>query len=85
MRSEISGTLFNNTFDTWGSDQQEAYRRIIDRAFERIRAFPDIGHPAHGKPAGIRVYHLEHHNIFYRREPDRIVILRIVSPRRGQQ
>jgi hypothetical protein len=31
----------------------------------------------------IRVNHLEHHNVVYRREPERLVILRIVSPRRG--
>lgn len=74
--------ILQYTFDTWGSGQRDAYRHVLERAYERLRAFPDIGHPAAGRPSNIREYHLEHHIIYYRREPDRIVILRIVSPRR---
>jgi len=74
--------ILQYTFDTWGTGQYEAYRKVLDNAFERLGAFPEIGHPAAGRPSSIREYHLEHHVIQYRRELTRVVILRIVSPRR---
>jgi toxin ParE1/3/4 len=83
-RQDIRNIL-QYTFDTWGTGQREAYLDILERAFERLRVYPDIGHPAYGKPAGVREYQLEHHIIFYRRDPDRVVILRIVSLRRGHR
>ncbi len=77
--------ILQYTEDTWGSDQEEVYRQILQNAFERIRTFPEIGHPAEGRPPNIREYHLRHHVIQYRREADRVVILRIVNPRRGRR
>jgi plasmid stabilization system protein ParE len=70
------------TFQTWGSGQEDRYRLVLLSALERIRMFPDIGHPAEGRPSTIRIYHLRHHFIQYRREPDKVVILRILNPRR---
>lgn len=74
--------ILQYTEDTWGSQQEDLYRQILRDAFERIRDFPDIGHPVEGKPSNFREYHLRHHVIQYRREPDRVVILRVVNPRR---
>jgi len=74
--------ILQYTLATWGSGQRERYEDVLYAAFERIRTFPEIGHPVVGRPSNIREDHLEHHIIYYRREPDRIVILRIVSPRR---
>ena len=37
--------ILQYTEDTWGSDQEEVYRQILQNAFERIRTFPEIGHP----------------------------------------
>jgi plasmid stabilization system protein ParE len=78
-RQDIRNIL-QYTFDTWGSAQRDAYRDILERAFERLRVYPDLGHPAYGKPVGVRTLHLAHHNIHYRRE-----LNRVVSPRRGQR
>jgi plasmid stabilization system protein ParE len=47
---DIRNTL-QYTLDTWGSGQQETCRQVLDRAFERIQVFPDIGHPGDGKPS----------------------------------
>lgn len=80
-RQEVREIL-QYTFDSWGIGQHDAYRQVLDNAFERIGIFPDIGHPAGGQPSNIREYHLRHHVIQYRREPDRVVILRIINPRR---
>ncbi len=74
--------ILQYTLATWGTGQRDLYENTLYEAFERIRIFPDIGHPAAGQPSNIREYHLEHHVIQYRRESSRVVILRIVSPRR---
>ena len=75
-------SILQYTLVTWGADQRDVYDEILDDAFRRVQAFPDIGHPIEGKPSNLREYHLEHHVIQYRRAPDAVVILRIVNPRR---
>jgi len=77
--------ILQYTEDMWGSDQEEAYRQLLRDAFVRIQSFPEIGHPAEGQASNVREYHLRHHVIQYRREPDRVVILRIVNPRRRRR
>jgi plasmid stabilization system protein ParE len=76
--------VLHYTLDTWGEYQADVYKGVLAAAFERLSVFPDLGHPAEGKAANIRILHREHHNIHYRRVPERMVILRIVSPRRGK-
>ncbi|MBA2469754.1 MAG: type II toxin-antitoxin system RelE/ParE family toxin [Chloroflexia bacterium] len=73
------------TLKIWGSGQRGIYDQILDDAFHLIQQFPDIGHPAEGQPSNVREYHLRHHVIQYRREPERVVILRIVNPRRRRR
>jgi plasmid stabilization system protein ParE len=80
-RSEI----LQYTFATWGQDQLEVYDAALESAFQRIQAFPDIGHPIEGRPSNLRSYHLEHHASEYPREADWITILRIINPRRRGQ
>jgi len=75
-------SILQYTEETWGSDQEDVYRQLLRDAFERIQSFPEIGHPVEGRPSNVREYHLRHHLIQYRREPDRVVILRIVNSRR---
>jgi toxin ParE1/3/4 len=74
--------ILQYTIQRWGSGQEDRYRQVLLSALERVRTFPDIGHPAEGRPSNIRIYHLRHHFIQYQREPDKVVILRIINPRR---
>jgi plasmid stabilization system protein ParE len=74
--------ILQYTFDTWGGDQEDAYRAVLEKACEQIRQFPEIGHPIEGRPSNIRVYTLPNHLIQYRSEPNRVLILRIISSRR---
>jgi plasmid stabilization system protein ParE len=74
--------ILRYTYATWGEDQLIAYDQILEDAFDLIRQFPDIGHPIDGRPSNIREYVLRHHTIVYRRETERVVILRVVNPRR---
>jgi plasmid stabilization system protein ParE len=73
------------TAETWGTGQRDRYEDILYAAFERIGVFPEIGHPVEGRPSNIREFHLRHHIIQYRREPERVIILRIVNPRRRRR
>lgn len=74
--------ILQYTAKTWGTGQRDIYRKVLRDAFERIGVFPEIGHPVEGKPSNVREYHIRHHVIQYRRDPDRVVILRIMNPRR---
>ncbi len=67
------------TIDTWGDEQADDYERVLDAAFQRIRAFPEIGHVRND---GIREYALQHHLIVYRFEAETVTILRVLHPRR---
>ncbi len=78
-------SILQYTLTTWGSGQRDEYDEILDNAFDLIHHFPDIGHPAGGRPSSIREFHLKYHVIQYRREPDRVVILRIINPRRRKR
>jgi plasmid stabilization system protein ParE len=70
---------------TWGPEQRDRYDQILEEAFDRLREFPDLGLPVPGKPSSIREMILEHHIIQYRREAERVVILRIVGHRQRRR
>lgn len=82
LRAEANiRNILQYTLQTWGTGQRDAYQQRLGQAFLTIRDFPDIGYPvAAGSP--IRAYHLEHHTIVYRRDPETVTILRVVNPRR---
>jgi plasmid stabilization system protein ParE len=74
--------ILTYTEKKWGTGQRDAYRQVLLDAFRRLGTHPDIGRPIEGRSSDIREYIVRSHVIRYRREPDRIVILRIVNPRR---
>ena len=74
--------ILQYTLETWGEDQETAYWSTLWDAFQRIQLFPDIGRPQSSSSPYIRELLLAHHSIVYRREPDQIVILRVLNPQR---
>ena len=70
---------------TWGPEQRDRYDQILEDGFDRIRQFPDLGLAAPGKSSTIRELILEHHIIQYRREAERVVILRIAGHRQRRR
>ena len=70
------------TEKTWGTGQRDAYQKILEPAYRRIGDFPDIGKPVEDGPPRLRELVLRHHTIVYRRDPNRVTILRIRSHRR---
>jgi toxin ParE1/3/4 len=82
LRAEANiRNILQYTLQTWGRGQKDAYQQRLEQAFLTIRDFPDIGYPV-AAGSRIRAYHLEHHTIVYRRDPDAVTILRVVNPRR---
>jgi len=74
--------ILQYTLETWGEDQEAAYWTVPWEPFKRIRLFPDLGRVRSSDSPTIHELHLAHHTIVYRRELNRIVILRIVNARR---
>lgn len=73
------------TLKTWGIQQRDRYDQVLEDGFDLIRTHPDIGVAAPGRPSTIRELILEHHIIQYRREADRVVILRLVGHRQRRR
>lgn len=67
------------TLSRWGERQLERYQGELHAAFERLRAFPEMGRPVE---RGFRELPVSHHVILYRYENDAITILRVMHPRR---
>jgi toxin ParE1/3/4 len=63
---------------TWGRDQRNAYRLLIDDAFERLLDFPEIGRVRVEVAEGIRSYPIGEHVIWYGVEANDMVIFRVL-------
>jgi toxin ParE1/3/4 len=77
--------ILQYTLERWGDEQEERYRQALYDGFHNIRQHPDIGRQAPGRTSNVRELILEHHIIQYRREPERVVILRIVGHRQRRR
>jgi toxin ParE1/3/4 len=69
------------TQQQWGEDQRLAYEAKLDAAVERLRDFPHLGRAYAEIDAGVRIWRVERHVIYYRVSDDAITILRIVHER----
>lgn len=77
--------ILQYTQERWGDEQEERYRQVLYTSFQNIRQYPDIGHPSPGKRSNNRELVIDHHIIQYRREAERVVILRIVGHRQRRR
>lgn len=73
--------ILQYTLQTWGTGQRDAYQKTLENAFQRIRAFPDLGRAAASSDPAIRELRLQHHTIVYRHDAEAVTILRLVNPR----
>jgi plasmid stabilization system protein ParE len=71
--------ILSFTEQQWGTGQRATYRHVLESAFRRIGDFPDIGKVVENGPPHLRELVLRHHTIVYRRDPDRVTILSILS------
>jgi len=77
--------ILQYTLETWGEEQEAGDWSVLWDAIKRIRLFPEVGRPQSIDSTHIRELHLMHHTIVHRPEPGRIMILRILNPRRRRR
>jgi plasmid stabilization system protein ParE len=75
-------SLRRRSIDKWGESHWAKRAAMFDDAFERIRRFPSAGQDREEFLMRMRSINVSPHVIFYREDPDAIVILRIVDGRR---
>jgi toxin ParE1/3/4 len=76
--------IYGYTRETWSSAQADAYDAVLNRAFQRIQSFPELGVSVSSSDPAVRELVLRHHSVIYRHDMDAnvVTILRIVNPRR---
>jgi toxin ParE1/3/4 len=65
----------------WGMAQERRYMQAFRDAFVRIRGNPASGAVRDDVRSGYRSMAVGHHIVFYRDEPDRIFVLRVLHER----
>jgi plasmid stabilization system protein ParE len=71
-----------HSLDTWGEHQQNAYRAAIERAFQDLIEFPEMGRARDDLGAGYRARRVEQLVVYDRVEADSIWVVRILHIRR---
>jgi toxin ParE1/3/4 len=73
-------SIFRPTRARWNQEQAVRYVDTADAGFNRIASKPDLGRDRSDQAAGTRSRVVGRHVVFYRVEPHRIVILRVLHP-----
>jgi toxin ParE1/3/4 len=69
------------TLDQWGIEQALRYLNSLEECFERIAANPGIGRRCDRIREGYRRFEHQKHVIFYRSDPEGVLIVRILHER----
>ena len=69
------------TQKTWGREQRNKYLSKLDESFHILSKQPQLGTARDDIRKGYRVYHVGRHLIFYRPQPTKIQIIRILHDR----
>lgn len=73
--------ILQYTFQTWGEQQMNIYRAVIDKALLTIRQNPEIGHRRPELSKNHRSFPAGRHVIFYRVASNRLYVSRILHER----
>ena len=74
--------ILQYTRETWGQAQRDVYEAAIDRAFDRIVAFPELGTARPELFPGCLIRVIEEHIIYYRIVDHGIWVIRVLHHRR---
>ena len=80
---DIVGIL-QYTRETYGETQAGRYERDLNRAFNRLRSFPEIGRRS-SEDGSEREVVVRHHIVVYRLFPQSLIVLRVVHVRQGSR
>ena len=70
--------IWRYTVQQWGAAQADQYLYDLDREIQGLLKFPDLGTPADHIRAGYRRLHVKRHLVFYRRDGQRLEIVRVL-------
>ena len=70
--------ILQYSVQTWGEQQRNAYADSLAAAFEDQRTYPELCRARDDVFPGCRSHPVEQHGIYYRVEPRRVRVLRIL-------
>jgi toxin ParE1/3/4 len=79
-RKDLRGILLHSK-QQCGARQRDDYKRDLDRAFDALRANPEMGRPRPDVGSGVRSFVVRRHLILYRVSSDTIRVLRVLHQR----
>ncbi len=79
-RHDLQRTLLRSRRQ-WGQEQSRRYQRAFERAFETLRANPELGRRRENVFPGCRAFASGQHMIYYRVDVTAIVIARVLHSR----
>ena len=70
--------ILQYTFEEWGLEQAEKYKRVLDKAFLVINHSPQIGHRRPDIPSEYRAFQAGQHVIVFRIKEKTIYVVRVL-------
>jgi toxin ParE1/3/4 len=70
--------IWRYSYKNWGSDKADAYMQNLEKGINMIADNPQIGFSCDYIRGGYRQYNNGKHMIFYKIQPENIVIIRIL-------
>ena len=70
--------IWRYTVRQWGAAQADQYLYDLDREIQGLLKFPELGTPYDPIRAGYRRLHVKRHLVFYRRDGQRLEIVRVL-------
>ena len=76
-RRDVRSILLH-TSQRWGFAQRDAYREVLDKAFETLSVNPLIGRSRGEIAPNLRSHTIQQHVIYYRVEVETVTVLRVL-------
>ncbi len=73
--------IWNYTVGQWGERQAEIYLRLLQAAVDAVASDPEVGQTCDDVQPGYRKYRVGSHVMFYRVNPNTVVVVRILHQR----
>ena len=70
--------IWRYTVQQWGAAQADQYLYDLDREIQELLKFPELGTPYDPIRAGYRRLQVKRHLVFYRRDGQRLEIVRVL-------
>tara|TARA_R110002094_G_scaffold42357_3_gene54626 strand:+ start:2928 stop:3257 length:330 start_codon:yes stop_codon:yes gene_type:complete len=77
--------IVQTTIETWGTDQATRYINGLERVTGRLLEHPAIGAIREDLEGSPRAFPYQSHILYYRNEPERLVVLRVLHKRMDPQ